>query len=221
MEGCEITKENGRFYLIVPVKVTVKVPENKRFNCASLDPGIRTFQTIFSPEVQGKIGEGDFKKIYRLCLNMDKLISKKSIAKCKAKRNINKALKRLRWKIKDLIDDMHKKTAHFLVINFDEILIPIFKTSQMVTKLNSKTSRSMLTFSHYRFKEFLKVKAQEYSCKVIEVNEAYTSKTCSYCGKIQNIGSKKIMKCSCGICVDRDLNGARGIYLRALAVTPV
>jgi hypothetical protein len=50
--------------------------------------------------------------------------------------------------------------------------------------------------------------------------EAYTSKTCSFCGKIHNIGSKKILKYSCGITVDRDLNGARGILLRALAVTP-
>jgi len=57
---------------------------------------------------------------------------------------------------------------------------------------------------------------------VIEVNEAYTSKTCSYCGNIQNIGSKKVMKClSCGATVDRDLNGARGIYLRALAASPL
>ena len=46
------------------------------------------------------------------------------------------------------------------------------------------------------------------------------AKTCSYCGKIHKIGSKKTMKCDCGANVDRDLNGARGIYLRALAVTP-
>jgi len=33
---------------------------------------------------------------------------------------------------------------------------------------------------------------------VIECNEAYTSKTCSYCGKMHKIGSKKTMKCDCG-----------------------
>ncbi|MEZ5670882.1 MAG: zinc ribbon domain-containing protein [Thiotrichaceae bacterium] len=47
----------------------------------------------------------------------------------------------------------------------------------------------------------------------------YTTKTCSYCGKQHNMGSKKVMNCSCGAHVDRDLNGARGIYLRALSVT--
>jgi putative transposase len=72
----------------------------------------------------------------------------------------------------------------------------------------------MLNWAHFRFKTFLKMKAVEYSCKVIEVTEAYTSKTCSYCGRIQNIGSKKNLVCKCGISVDRDFNGARGIFLK-------
>jgi len=42
----------------------------------------------------------------------------------------------------------------------------------------------------------------------------------AFCGKIHQIGSKKVMKCECGANVDRDLNGARGIFLRAFAVTP-
>ena len=65
---------------------------------------------------------------------------------------------------------------------------------------------------------------REYSCNVIEVNEAYTSKTCSKCGKLQNIGSKKIFRCKCGLEMARDLNGARNIFLKniylALAASP-
>lgn len=66
---------------------------------------------------------------------------------------------------------------------------------------------------------YAKEEAEEYSAVVIDANEAYTSKTCSYCGNIQNIGSKKRMRCSCGVDVDRDHQGARGIFLRALSVT--
>lgn len=54
------------------------------------------------------------------------------------------------------------------------------------------------------------------ACEVYSVNEAYTSKTCSFCGKIHDIGSKKILSCGCGATVDRDLTGARNILLRAL-----
>jgi putative transposase len=140
-------------------------------------------------------------------------------AKSQKKRSMRKAARRLRWKIYDLIDDLHKKTARFFVTRFDKVFLPTFETSQMVTKLHSKTARSMLSFAHFRFKSFLKAKAEEYSCEVVDCNEAYTSKTCSYCGKLHNIGSKKIMRCECGANVDRDGNGARGIFLRALLVT--
>ncbi|RGB32281.1 hypothetical protein C1646_226703 [Rhizophagus diaphanus] len=44
-------------------------------------------------------------------------------------------------------------------------------------------------------------------------NEAYTSKTCNWCGNIQKIGGLKMYKC-CDIEID-DINGARGIFLRA------
>lgn len=135
------------------------------------------------------------------------------------KRSLNRAAQRLRWRIRDLVDDLHKKVAHFLVTRFEVILLPTFETQQMVSKLNSKTARAMMTWAHYRFKQHLKAKAEEYSAAVVEVNEAYTSKTCSYCGNIQNIGSKKRFRCRCGVEVDRDHQGARGIFLRALSVT--
>ena len=42
-----------------------------------------------------------------------------------------------------------------------------------------------------------------------------------YSGHMQNIGVvSPRLKCICGVNVDRDLNGARGIYLRALGATP-
>ena len=147
-------------------------------------------------------------------------MSQISKAKCRQKRRLKQAAERMRWRIWDLINELHKKVANFLVRTFNRIFIPTFETSQMVTKLASSTSRNMLTFAHYRFKQYLKDRGQQAMCEVIEVSEAYTSKTCSYCGTQHKIGSKKRMKCSCGADVDRDLNGARGIFLRALAVTP-
>jgi putative transposase len=221
LEGSRIIRKNGRWFLILPQKVPVKTPKNQRLGSVSLDPGVRTFMSIYSPEVSGKLGEGDFKRIYRLCLIMDKLIGKMTKASCKARRGMRKALQRLRWKIRDLIDELHKKIAYFLVTRFDKIYLPSFETSEMVTKLRSKTARSMLTFGHYRFKKYLEFKGEEYSCEIIsDANEAYTSKTCSYCGQVHNIGSKRQLECRCGAIVDRDLNGARGIYLRAVVVTP-
>ncbi len=220
LEGTRIVREGSRYFLIMPQRKSAKMSENQRLGAVSLDPGVRTFVTFYSEFLHGKIGEGDFQQIYRLCLNLDELHSKISKAHCRQKRNLKKAAERMRWKIYDLIDDLHKKTAHFLCKTFHTVFIPTFETSQMVSKLNSSVARNMMTFAHYRFKQFLMAKGEEYQCDVQEVSEAYTTKTCSYCGKQHNMGSKKTMKCSCGATVDRDLNGARGIYLRALAVTP-
>lgn len=221
LEGTEICSENGRYFLIVPYRTNIKKPDNQRLDMVSIDPGVRTFATFYSPEMFGKIGNGDFCRIYRLCKYVDDMISKRTKAKARSKRRLSKAIDRLKWKIHDLISELHHKIAYFLVTRFDRIYLPTFETSQMVTKLASKTARNMLTFRHYEFKQFLKAKAKEYSSAVIDVCEAYTSKTCSFCGNIHNIGSKKMLKCSCGVEIDRDLNGARGILLRALAVTPV
>lgn len=51
----------------------------------------------------------------------------------------------------------------------------------------------------------------------MEVNESYTSKTYSWSGFLdEKLGSKKTIKDN-GMTVDRDINGARGIYLKQLS----
>ena len=75
----------------------------------------------------------------------------------------------------------------------------------------------MLGWAHYQFRQCLVAKAEELGVHIIIQNEAYTSKTCSWCGKIQKIGGSKVYNCrNCRTVMDRDENGARGIFLRAL-----
>lgn len=212
---CRVILENGRYFVIKPEDRAVKRPDNQRLSVVALDPGVRTFQTIYSNELVAKVGNSDFSRIYRLCYVLDSLYSKR---KKESTNKYNVKLKRIRCKIKDLISEIHHKLALFLVKTYEVVLIPSFETSNMVTKLHSKVARAMLVWSHYRFKQFLKNKAAEYSCNVIEVNESYTSKTCTNCGKQQNIGSKKVMKCSCGTELDRDINGARNVFLKNISL---
>jgi putative transposase len=80
----------------------------------------------------------------------------------------------------------------------------------------------MLTLSHYQFKEHLRWKAWEYAkVALTDINEAYTSKTVSWTGEVLQIGgSRTITSKIDGAKMNRDLNGARGIFLRALVDTP-
>ncbi|AOW99371.1 transposase [Moorena producens PAL-8-15-08-1] len=221
---CRLTSTNGNYYLVVPHEATNIKSENQG-RVVALDPGVRTFLTFFSETSVGKIGNGDFSKIQRICSHLDSLMSRISKAKKGQKRRMRKAARRMIIKIQNLINELHHKTARFLVDNFDVILLPAFETSQMSRKTNrrirSKTVRNMLSFAHYRFKEFLKHKAQETGKIVVDVCEAYTSKTVSWTGELVNIGGSKTIKSKVdGRSMDRDINGARGIFLRALGDTP-
>ena len=193
--------------------------ENQR-RIVSVDPEVRTFMTFYSPEsCGGKLRSGDFSRIQRLCHWLDNLISRMSKAERRQRYKMRKAADRMRWKIRGLIEELHHKAALFLVKNFDVIIIPKFGTSQMsnrkTRKIKSKPVLSMLTFAHFQFQEFLKSKAMEYGKKVIHQDEAYTSKTFSWNGVMKNVGGAKLIRDG-KIVMDRDYNGARGIFLRAL-----
>jgi putative transposase len=118
-------------------------------------------------------------------------------------------------KVQNLIDELHHKTALFLVKNFDYILLPAFETSQMTSRANrkiqSKTVRNMLNFAHCRFKQFLKNKAFEFGKTVLDVCEAYTSKTHPKTGDIKQIGGVKRIRLLSGEWINRDIVGARNI----------
>lgn len=228
-EHCDLRLvcERGRWFLIVPVQQKRCVAENQG-RVVALDPGIRSFQTFYTESSCGKLGAGDFGKIQRLCSHMDDLISRRRLETHRLrKRNLRRAIVSMQVRIRNLVDDLHHKVAAFLVKSFDVIVLPTFETSEMVRRgarrLRAKSVRSMLTFSHYRFKTFLKHKAFEYGKLVLDQNEAWTSKTVSWTGEINAKlgGAKTVRSASTGVSMDRDYNGARGIFLRALGDQPI
>ena len=56
---------------------------------------------------------------------------------------------------------------------------------------------------------------------MVEVNEAYTSKTRNWNGSVkENLGVRTVVRDESGFGMDRDVNGARGIFLRTLGIAP-
>jgi putative transposase len=104
------------------------------------------------------------------------------------------------------------------------VLLPKFDTQQMVQRgkrrIGSRTARAMVTWSHYTFRQRLLDKAREHPwCKVVLVDEAFTSKTCVRCGAIHSgLGGSKLFRCPrCGVQYDRDEGASLGILLRFLS----
>ncbi|MDD2815006.1 MAG: transposase [Thiotrichaceae bacterium] len=214
----------GKFYLAVPAKYRVPSGDNQAHGVVAIDPGVRTFATFYSTESCGLLGHSDFSRIQRMAHYLDDLVSRASKAGKQKKKCMMLAGLRMRQKVQNLIDELHHKTALFLVKNFDCILLPTFETSQMVgrsgRKIRCKTVRNMLTFAHYRFKQFLKNKASEHGKTVVDVCEAYTSKTHPETGEIKQTGGAKRIRLLSGEWVNRDIVGARNILLRALVDKP-
>jgi len=231
-----ITKgKDDSWYLIISYDKTPKeIKGGVIDDLVALDPGVRTFQTFYSENSHGKIGD-DFvkKRIKPINDRVDKLSSAISKVKkgtgrlarkksCKKKYNMRKRCNKLRKRVSNTVLDIHRKAASFLTNNYNVILIPSFETQNMVSRskrISKPTSRNMMQLSHFAFRQrLIELSNREKRCEVIICTEEFTSKTCGQCGTLnQKLGSSKVFKCvnnMCNFTLDRDVNGARNIMIK-------
>lgn len=229
-----VTRERGRWFICVQKHVSLGADIQGQVKCVAIDPGVRTFATCYSDNEVIIFGDGFAKeKLAPLMKRVDRLIGLRQKVLNNAPKeetqwvedrlaHLNREIDRLRAKKDDLILDMHNRAAYHLVSRYDVIFLPTFETSKMVAKkgrkrrIRANTCRQMLDLSHYQFKMRLKWYAKKYGKHVVDCNEAYTSKTRSWDGKIDDkLGSSKVIKGD-GFIVDRDVNGARNIFMKCL-----
>lgn len=225
VHDCKLTKDKlGRIYLIIVYchEACESQTGCKNNEWCSIDPGVRTMLTVYSPTkgVCYKIGDNDISRIYRLCKHLDGLISKQDSCKNKRdKKRYKKPIIRLRMKIRNLVTEVHCKAVFFLVNRFDNIIIPSFNVSEMVKrgkrKIRSKTARQMICWRHFGFRQRLIDTAKRYNVNVFVRSEHYSSKTCTHCQNVKyDLGGAKKYKCSvCRLIADRDVCGARNIFM--------
>lgn len=205
-------------------KIDKRILENKKI--CSIDPGLKTFLTVFSDNEVNKIGIDITETIKKVCKEIDILHSKINKKKEENKkeykynknkrRNYKKAMHRKIDKLKNIKKELHNKSIKYLCDNYSKIITAPFEIQEMSQKFNSKISRNMYCLSYYSFLLKLKKRCERYDILLDIKNESYTSKTCTRCGNIKyNLGSSKIYKCDlCKISIDRDINGARNIMLK-------
>lgn len=229
---------NGDFYLCIVSPIEVTPAHESSARVIALDPGVRSFMTGFSPGKEGVMewGVGDRTRLFRLCCAYDDLQSRWSKEKHRKRYRMQRAGRRIQERIRNLVNEVHCKLVKWLVTNFDLVLLPKFETQSMCQKtqfvaedgtrhrprkINGKVARAMYTWSHYRFQQRLLHKIREYpQCRVVICDEDFTSKTCGHCGFVhEKLGGNKTFKCpSCHVSLDRDVNGARNIFLRYMTL---
>ena len=233
-----IIKDNtNKYYIILLDGQTVEnqnVQEIQLDRIASIDPGIRTRHSIyFSNGNTLQIGcvEKDLLKLMRLRKRAEKLRALIKSKYIKTNPKQRKSAKRYKLKIaankttakiNQFRKEMDYKTIQTLFDQVDIVVLPKFEVQNMVSgrKLRKRERVRMQVWGHYKFRMRIIEKAKELGKKVLVVSEHYTSKTCGCCGwRDNNLGSKKIFTCKqCGLVIDRDVNGARNILLRAIRV---
>lgn len=217
----------GDFYLCILSPLEMRSDNGESKGIISLDPGVRTFMTGYDHSGSCyEWGKNDMDRVTRLAVMSDKLISSSKDKRITHRKRygLKKAYLRINQKIRRLVNDLHEKLTRWLVDNYKVVIIPEFNTSSIIKrgdrKIRNKTARSMVTWSHYSFRQKLLSKSRETPwCKIIFTTEEYTSKTCGCCGVINNsLGGNKTFKCrECKTVIDRDINGARNILLLLLS----
>ena len=222
---CKIIKyQDNSYYLLLSIKDNL-INQHAPFNSVAIDPGSKTFVTIYSPDgIAGHLGhEFVDNKIYPITKKIDTLNKVKAKLKgfkfAKTRRKINRRQSRLRIKIKNVVDNFHNQVASFLALNFKTIILPKFDSQNMTGKLNRKiTSKSvvkLLSLSHGKFRMKLINQLRRYGRKLLLVTEENTTKMCTNCGSENNVGIKRTINCqNCKLAIDRDINGARNILIK-------
>ena len=223
---CRLVKQHDAWYIMIPLPIdnnnTLDCTENKRQgDVVAIDQGIRCFITYFSENgYYGQIGKDSFQRLLNINLKIDKLLSVINTTKLRnKKRNLKRKVGKLRLRLKWLVEELHWKVCNYLVKNYSVIILPHFNVKDMISKskrkLRKTVVRSMLSFSFYEFSQRLEQKCIEYGIRLIRSNESYTSKTNSFTGEIFNVGSREWFEYQ-GVKINRDINGARNILLRAM-----
>jgi transposase len=215
LKDCRLKMENGDWYLFVPYEKSVEnqVKNEKPDMTCAIDPGVRSVYTLYDAENMIKF-EHNIELQFRLQRRLDKFRSLRDTKKIS-----QYSYTRRRWRInkkwKGLVDDMHYKIASTLVKNYKFIGLPPFETSNMVkgNRLSKKTKREMLGIRHYQLKQRVYSAARGHST-VYQVDESYTTQSCTRCGTLNYVGGSKLYKCkSCNVAVDRDSGSARSIFM--------
>jgi IS605 OrfB family transposase len=203
-------KYTSRYVLYVPQEIQGKTNETRNLVCG-IDPGIRTFLTVYSKEDVLEIGNNiNFDKYYDKIDKINKNLNKES-------RKYKKAMGKVYDKLNNKVKDMHYKVSKYLCSYYRKIKLGKISTKSITSKTNDIpkiVKRKAYTLSHYKFREIMAQQAEKYGVKLKIVSEYNTTKMCSKCKNLKNVGKNEIYKCDnekCKLRAGRDVNAAKNI----------
>ncbi len=221
VKGIIISKRADKWYACIQVenpkqeRAQLKVNPDTLHKAVGIDLGIKHFLA----DSNSKVVENPrfLQKTANKIAVLQKQLAKKkkgSNRRNKAKLKINKAYEHLQNQRKDFA---HKLSTEY-VKNYGVIAVENLNIQGMVK--NHRLAKSIYDACLSQFIFFLSYKAESAGRILIKVDPKNTTQDCSVCG-MKNTEhlelSQRIFKCSyCKIELDRDINAARNILIKAL-----
>lgn len=216
----------GDYFLLLTIDKKPKQVPKVHTKVKSGDPGVNIFLTTYNPQGEAEfIGKGFNETLLSLLESLDILISQRDTLKNDPRRKREcKALERrcirLRKEIYYQKKELHNQVNNHVATSASLILYPKLDSQKLTLKerrtLRTKVVRQLLNLGHCTAFEKLKYKCMEHGTELLQVSEAYTTKTCPCCGELNACTHERIYRCGCGFKAERDLNGAENILLRSI-----
>lgn len=197
----------GKWFVYIVTDAVLKKNFVKTNDIVAIDVGIKTFATLSNGKNidNPRFFETKQKELAKKQRRYEKLKKDKQDTK-KTKRAVTK----IHEKIRNLRHNFVNQLGNQLVRNYDTIIIEDINANSMIQK--RWCSKQILDAAWGSFIQTLTHKAECAGRKLIKVNPAYTSQTCSKCGtRTLHELKDRTFNCSCGFSADRDANAAQNI----------
>lgn len=191
----------GRWYINICVKSIKTETKFERKKAIGIDLGLKDLATLSNG----------------IKIETPKFFRKNEEKLSKAQRaNKKKNVRTIHAKIKNSRKDFAHKTTTNLVKQYSTIFVGNVKSSKLA---KTKMSKSVLDAGWYQFKTLLMYKSHLAGVTYAEIDESYTTQTCSNCGALpdsrpRGITGLGIREWTCSECKtthDRDVNAAKNI----------
>src|SRR5579883_2178304 len=216
---CTISKSStGKWYACFSCEgEPERLPENTK--SIGIDVGLKTFATLSDgQEIENprffRVEEKALAKVQR----KHSKLAKGTPERRKHRKAVARVYERIAWRRQNFTHQQSRK-----VINaFGVICVEDLNVNRMIH--NHCLAKSIADASWSAFFSQVSSKAEEAGRRLVKVNPAYTSQTCSQCGHRHKMPlSERIFACPCcHVHLDRDLNAARnirGLGLQALGLS--
>ena len=209
-----VRQKGKHFELTLQGEQTVVLPKITLRKMCGLDLGIKHFLVSSKKEFLSPLNK------YQHHIEKLKFLQRKLSLKTKGSRSWHKIytqLNALHQHIANCRKDFNHKLSRYFADCYDIVVCEKLSIQKMLEKGSAKLNLQILDQGWHQFKTFLKYKMDWLNKKVVEVNPAYTSQTCSHCGHIAkaNRPSQASFCCvKCGLTLNADENASRNILLK-------